>query len=221
MGGQNFERKEAMTITIRDLIDREAIYCVSSLIGDLNILANNVSSKVLQQTSLDPDELLGLFGRDDWETPVYTYIDNMCRGELVEALEEADVEDAREPAVIAAALEEARQAPGSDVDSEVSFWHGVSDKDLKAKLFDHLKAEDELQEFATFHNIDPERDEVYEHWLITDWLADKLEARGEVVGRDICGLGAVWGRCTTGQSICMDGVIQQIYKDLTGQEADL
>ena len=50
--------------------------------------------------------------------------------------------------------------------------------------------------------------EVYEHWLVTDWLAHQLRARGESVG-EFLGL-TIWGRCTTGQPIYMDEVIQEI-----------
>ncbi|RQT19417.1 hypothetical protein DF044_01780 [Burkholderia contaminans] len=63
------------------------------------------------------------------------------------------------------------------------------------------------------NNIDPDTCEAYEHWIVSGWLAGKLEERGEMVNRDICGL-IVWGRCTTGQAICMDGVIKEIARDL-------
>lgn len=61
-------------------------------------------------------------------------------------------------------------------------------------------------------NIDPYESEVYEHWAVTDWFADKLEAAGEKVDRDFAGI-AVWARTTTGQSIAMDGVIQRVYAE--------
>lgn len=55
--------------------------------------------------------------------------------------------------------------------------------------------------------------EVFEHWLVSDWLADKLEERGERVLRDFFGL-TVWGRTTTGQAIRLDHVIERIWSDL-------
>lgn len=54
--------------------------------------------------------------------------------------------------------------------------------------------------------------EAYEHWLVTGWLAEKLEERGEIVG-EFLGL-TIWGRTCTGQAIYMDGVIEEIYVDL-------
>ena len=59
----------------------------------------------------------------------------------------------------------------------------------------------------------PDGSEVYEHWLVTDWLADKLEEQGESVARDVAGL-TIWGRCTSGQAIYADAVIQRIARDV-------
>lgn len=59
---------------------------------------------------------------------------------------------------------------------------------------------------------DAEPSEAYEHWLVSDWLADKLREKGEMVG-EVCGL-MIWGRCTTGQVIYMDHVIQEIAEEV-------
>lgn len=52
--------------------------------------------------------------------------------------------------------------------------------------------------------------EIYEWWIVTDWLLDKLEAHGEAVLRT--DYGEWWGRTCTGQSIVLDSVIEDIYK---------
>lgn len=65
-------------------------------------------------------------------------------------------------------------------------------------------------------NIEPYQREVYEHWIVSDWLADKLEARGEKVDRDFAGM-TVWARTTTGQAIAADSVIVSICRDLPGE----
>ncbi|NCC40910.1 MAG: hypothetical protein EOM21_15975 [Gammaproteobacteria bacterium] len=62
-------------------------------------------------------------------------------------------------------------------------------------------------------DTDSSRREVYEHWLISGWLADKLREKGEAVCDDLMGL-TVWGRSTTGQSIAIDRVIEQICREL-------
>lgn len=50
--------------------------------------------------------------------------------------------------------------------------------------------------------------EVYEHWIVSDWLGRQLEKRGEIVG-EFKGL-TIWGRTCTGQAIFLDEVIQEI-----------
>jgi hypothetical protein len=57
-----------------------------------------------------------------------------------------------------------------------------------------------------------EPQEIFEWWLVTDWLADKLSAIGEPVLRS--DYGTWWGRTCTGQSIMLDGTLQKIAKSL-------
>ena len=54
--------------------------------------------------------------------------------------------------------------------------------------------------------------EVFEHWAVSEWLADKLIAKGERVDKDFAGL-CVWARTTTGQAISIDSVIEQICRE--------
>lgn len=53
--------------------------------------------------------------------------------------------------------------------------------------------------------------EIYEYWAVSEWLADKLESKGEIVFK--CLDFIVWGRRTTGQAIYMDEVIQKIAEE--------
>lgn len=80
----------------------------------------------------------------------------------------------------------------------------------------HFTAYDDSRQaaiaYCDFHGLEPYPTEVYEHWAVTDWFADKLEAAGEKVDRDFAGL-CVWGRTTTGQSIAMDSVVARIYAE--------
>ena len=69
------------------------------------------------------------------------------------------------------------------------------------------------QALCEAHDIEPHDREIYEHWLISDWLADKLEAKGEKVDRDFAGM-TIWARTTTGQSIELDSVIEETHADL-------
>jgi len=51
--------------------------------------------------------------------------------------------------------------------------------------------------------------EVFEHWIISPWLAQRLCERGELVAKvwDFW----VWGRQCTGQAILLDSVVCDIY----------
>lgn len=59
-------------------------------------------------------------------------------------------------------------------------------------------------------NIEPQ--EIFEWWLVTDWLAEHLIAIGEPVLENDYGFW--WGRTCSGQSILQDGTLQQIVKKL-------
>lgn len=69
------------------------------------------------------------------------------------------------------------------------------------------------QEACEMDNIEPYEREVFEHWVVSSWLADKLIEKGEKVDKGFQGL-CVWTRTTTGQAIAYDWVIKQITADL-------
>lgn len=83
-------------------------------------------------------------------------------------------------------------------------FHFANDKGLESRIFYGWK------DCCEANGIDPYQREVYEHWAVTDWFADKLEAAGEKVDKDFAGL-CIWARTTTGQQIAADGVVQRIY----------
>jgi hypothetical protein len=64
-------------------------------------------------------------------------------------------------------------------------------------------------------SLNTEYREPYEHWIVSNWLASKLENKGEVV-ESYLGL-MIWGRCTTGQAIYMDAVIEEICKEINDE----
>lgn len=104
-----------------------------------------------------------------------------------------------------------RYAPGQDVtppegeEPADGWWYSKADP--AGDWYDSPEAAASNGEF------DPYEWEVYEHWLISDWLADKLEAHGEKVDRDFAGL-TIWARTTTGQAIALDSVIVAICDEL-------
>lgn len=75
---------------------------------------------------------------------------------------------------------------------------------------------DTAQEFCEAENIEPDQREIFEHWIVTPWLAEKLIAKGEQVDTDFAGFN-VWGRTTTGQAIAIDSVIEAIVAELNAK----
>ena len=60
-------------------------------------------------------------------------------------------------------------------------------------------------------NLD-ENSEIMEWWLVTPYMAELLKEKGEVILSDYdC---YWWGRTTSGQALYMDGVIQEIAKQI-------
>lgn len=53
--------------------------------------------------------------------------------------------------------------------------------------------------------------EIFEWWIVDKYLFEKLRARGEPV-LEYCNL-YFWGRCTTGQAICLDYCMSEIYRE--------
>ena len=55
--------------------------------------------------------------------------------------------------------------------------------------------------------------EIFEWWLVTEYFGNKLREKGiPVLENDY---GFWWGRTTFGQAMSLDGVVQEIYKDLS------
>lgn len=77
--------------------------------------------------------------------------------------------------------------------------------------------EDVQDEIHELNNLDIEPSEIYEWWVVSSFLCEKLGELGMCVISDY----NIWGRCTTGQAILLDYAITQICSDmgiLEGQE---
>ena len=90
----------------------------------------------------------------------------------------------------------------------VTSYLGVAHKEDIAQEVKKFDAQDKSDMCNHFY-AEPEYRDAFEHWIVTGFLAEKLEGRGEMVLHDFYGL-TIWGRSCTGQPIYMDGVISQI-----------
>jgi len=75
---------------------------------------------------------------------------------------------------------------------------------------DNINQIDEAKE--EFENLETEPQEVYEWWLVSDWLKEKLLEQGEPIIDNEYGIW--WGRTSSGQQIVADGIIQKILKKI-------
>ena len=75
-----------------------------------------------------------------------------------------------------------------------------------------LCLDSETGECETCFEENQEPREIYEWWLVSPWLSKRLLMEDEpILDNDY---GVWWGRCTTGQAISQDYVIQKIYDDM-------
>jgi hypothetical protein len=238
------------------LVQREVIYCLSSLISSLAKITLDT-----QVEDLSYEDLMEIMVKDDYEEPGTEFIrDDADLDQLEEIADNfGDWSDVRETAELEApnelrpytlqytlkdeygewsedmefqcwaeteahAEEQCKDAyPGCDVSG---LANGSDDEDewpdrnpeVVALIRTKVEAlVDDWEWVGREYNLDPYQREAYEHWIVSDWFARKLQEQGEMVNRDILGL-TVWGRCTTGQSISMDGVIETIAANLWPEE---
>jgi len=108
--------------------------------------------------------------------------------------------------------EEAAFQEGWTVENDMFVNHRAETTAERASPLDACGWEDLCREC----DIEPYQREVYEHWIVSDWLADRLAEKGEKVDKDFAGL-TVWARTCTGQGIASDSVIIAIHADLVGE----
>lgn len=85
-------------------------------------------------------------------------------------------------------------------------------EDLRTAMILQI-AENGEQQYCEDENLNPYQIEIYEHWIVSKWLAEMLAEKGEKVDMDFDGL-IIWGRPTTGQAISIDHVICKIYDEM-------
>ena len=167
-------------ISIQDLLQREVIYCVSSLIHTLT-----------KENKLEEEQAIEL-----WTAPIdYGGAKYELELEHDYVFKHYCTEDNR-------------------------YYFGVRNEH-GAWQIDPIHNDEETAIYEWFEvyrggSLGDYRSCIFEHWIVTNWLADKLEAKGETIVRDFYGL-TIWARSTTGQVIYMDWVIQQVYQDLISE----
>lgn len=171
-------------ITADDLVRREVCHCASSLISTLAAAAYSIPSK--RHGMVDPIEELGALAEQ--------------AAELAAPIDDWE-EAARENGWKTADL-----TPGM-------LTREFTDRTEAETLLPSRGHEYDWEAACQLSEVDPYQREVYEHWIVTDWLADKLIEHGEKVDKDFAGM-CIWARTTTGQRISADHVIKTITAEV-------
>lgn len=101
-------------------------------------------------------------------------------------------------------------------------WEDYNYKELEtykeqlAEAMEHADSPEQLEELQealeNTDNAEFNYAEIFEYWFVSDYLAEKLEAKGEMIIDEFnC---KIWGRACTGQAILLDYVINEICKEL-------
>ena len=101
----------------------------------------------------------------------------------------------------------------------VDEWEEVNEYDVE-----HIDSDEIANEYMDYgvkcphcgiiYEEEPETEpqEIYEYWIVTPWLGEKLRDKGEPVLERWGGW--IWGRTCTGQAILLDSVISSICYDM-------
>lgn len=178
------------------LVSQEIYYCVSRMISELSQDPNCTYIDAILEFSSKPDELdpMEAANEDDW----YSY------SQLKESF---DFESPEFQADLHNMLNDFELA----YEERQNFFYQAT---LNG-IIDINSNCDDWQDLCEHENIDLHSDdytEALEHWIVSDWLAHKLEEWGQLVTLDFLGL-TIWGRTCSGQAIYLDHVIQEIAID--------
>lgn len=213
----------------RKYVSENIIYCASSLMYDV-IRNAEESAKIFDE---DVETIYSWGQIEDWSTPVEEHIANADLEDLEDIannvgwwddiLSECNVPEVEEYLVV---LDEDEDDTGWCFRDSNGERHNFDDEDeaieaarmsvidtIREKVSAAITYDDEYREIADMCGLDPDQHEVYEHWIVDSYFADReLAPRGELIFN--FANFTIWGRCTTGQAILLDGVIRDIVRDL-------
>lgn len=176
-------KKEPTERDCDDFVQREVLCCLSGLVSTLASGFTNVAlNAVPPGTKRHADEL-----------------HELC--ELAFELS-APVDD----------WEEAAFQEGASITKAGEFWQWCAKKSADSVYGGFETSEAAARDFCQTLGIDPYQWEVFEHWAVTPYFADKLEAHGERVEKAFFGL-CVWARTTTRPTQAGVGMIKRIVAE--------
>ena len=110
----------------------------------------------------------------------------------------------------------------------------LQEKDVDGFYFDDIenlyKSDEEILEYMGSYDEDmsdqelidevrnncEDMNEIFEWYLVSNWFLDRLREINEPIIDNV--FGEYWGRCCTGQAICLDHNIQELAYEWSGDE---
>jgi hypothetical protein len=188
------------------LVDNNIICCVSTLVEGLLKVSSELDYKVFSDAfDIDIDDLTALCQKPDYETAARDFIFN-----------DADAADLERVAddngywgdIVEEFVPEVKEVTEEGEDDEDEARESAIESVMPAIREAVWKITTDYEAVCTAHGLDYEYTEALEFWVVSSWLAEKLVEKGESIA-EVCGL-TVWGRCTSGQAISIDSVIEAI-----------
>ena len=184
-------------------VERNIGQCVSSLMYDVGRNLEECS----RIFDFDYDEAIGWFQSEDYSEVVSDFIDDADLDDLETIADMVEDWDGIVYSVLGMSPEEYAAEETSEDDQTEDL------KALRTKVKALITNDSEYAEIGRHFDLDPDYDEVYEHWIVnSSWAADDLRAYGQIVF-EFGGL-TIFGRCATGQSLSLDGWGRRLMRDL-------
>lgn len=206
----------------RRLVQQNVICCVSTLVEGLLKVSGELDYKLFTDAfDIDPDELSALYQKPNYETTARDFIfDDADRTDLESVANDNGYwED-----IVEEFVPEVKEVTEEGEDDSTTYYlytgctNPFDDEDeaREAAIESVMptireavwKIATDYEAICIAHGLDYEYTEALEYWVVSSWLAWKLAEKGEAIA-EVCGL-TVWGRCTSGQSISIDGIIESI-----------
>lgn len=207
------------------LADNNIICCVSSLIEGLLKVSSELDYKLFADAfDIDIDDLTALCQKPDYESAARDFIFNDADAADLESI--ADDNGYWED-ILSECVPEVKEVTEETEDDSTTYYlytgctNPFDDEDeareaaiesvMPAIREAVWKITTDYEAICSNHGLDYEYTEALEYWVVSDWLSRKLAEKGESIA-EVCGL-TVWGRCTSGQMIACDAVIEEIAKE--------
>ena len=207
------------------LVDCNVICCVSTLVEGLLKVSSELDYKIFSDAfDIDIDDLQSLCQRPDYETAARDFIFNDADAADLENI--ADDSGCWED-IVAEVVPEVKEVTEEADDNSTTYYTYANtgkrfddEDEAKESAIEFMlpsireavwKITTDYEAICTAHGLDYEYTEALEYWVVSDWLSRKLAEKGESIA-EVCGL-TVWGRCTSGQMIACDAVIEEIAKE--------